>query len=89
MQTVNGHFFFLGAAFLLIETVSVTRFAMLFGSTWVVNSIVFSAILIVVLLSNLWMNRIQSFNIHLLYGLLAAAVMINFMFPSTYCYAQD
>ncbi len=81
MQTVNGHFFFLGAAFLLIETVSVTRFAMLFGSTWVVNSIVFSAILIVVLLANLWMNRIQSFNIHLLYGLLAAAVMINFMFP--------
>jgi SAM-dependent methyltransferase len=81
LRTVDGHFFFLGAAFLLIETVSVTRFAMLFGSTWMVNSIVFSAILLVVLLANLWMNRIQSFNIHLLYVVLAAAVLLNFMFP--------
>jgi hypothetical protein len=81
LRTVNGHFFFLGAAFLLIETISVTRFALLFGSTWVVNSIVFSAILLVVLLANLWMNRIPSLNVHLLYVLLAAAVAINFLFP--------
>lgn len=81
MRTVNGHFFFLGAAFLLIEAVSVTRFALLFGSTWMVNSIVFSAILLVVLLANLWMDRIPSLNIHLFYGLLAIAVMINFVFP--------
>ncbi len=81
LRTVNGHFFFLGAAFLLIETISVTRFALLFGSTWVVNSIVFSAILFVVLIANLWMDRIRSFNIHLLYALLAAAVVVNFLFP--------
>jgi SAM-dependent methyltransferase len=81
MRTVNGHFFFLGAAFLLIETVSVTRFALLFGSTWMVNSIVFSSILLVILFANLWMNRILSFNIHWLYALLAIAVLINFMFP--------
>ena len=81
MRSVNGHFFFLGAAFLLIEAVSVTRFALLFGSTWMVNSIVFSAILLVVLLANLWMNRIPSFNIHLLYVLLVTAVVINFVFP--------
>lgn len=29
LRAVNGHFFFLGAAFLLIETISVTRFALL------------------------------------------------------------
>jgi SAM-dependent methyltransferase len=81
MRSVNGHFFFLGAAFLLIEAVSVTRFAMLFGSTWMVNSIVFSAILLVILLANLWMDRIPSISIHWLYGLLAVAVVINFMFP--------
>jgi len=81
MQTVSGHFFFLGAAFLLIETVSVTRFALLFGSTWMVNSVVFSAILLVVVLANLWMDRIPSFNVHLLYVLLVAAVVVNFVFP--------
>lgn len=81
MRIFNGHFFFLGAAFLLIETVSVTRFALLFGSTWMVNSIVFSAILLVILLANLWMDRMLSFNIHLLYALLAGAVLVNFVFP--------
>ena len=30
--------FLLGAAFLLLETRSVTGFALLFGTTWVVNS---------------------------------------------------
>jgi hypothetical protein len=46
-----------------------------------VNSIVFSSILLVILFANLWMNRILSFNIHWLYALLAIAVLINFMFP--------
>jgi MFS family permease len=81
LRTINAHFFFLGAAFLLIETVSVTRFALLFGSTWMVNSVVFGAILLVILLANLWMIRGPSFNIHGLYALLAAAVLINFAFP--------
>jgi SAM-dependent methyltransferase len=81
MRRVNIHFFFLGSAFLLIETLSITRFAMLFGSTWMINSIVFSAILIVVLLANLLMSRMEAVNIHLLYAALGLAVMLNFVFP--------
>jgi len=81
MNTIHGHFFFLGAAFLLIETVSVTRFALLFGSTWVVNSIAFSMILLVILVANLCMNRLASVNTHLLYSLLAIAVAANYTFP--------
>jgi hypothetical protein len=34
------HFFLLGVAFLLIEVKSINEFAILFGSTWVVNSAV-------------------------------------------------
>ena len=41
----------LGAAFLLLETRAVTWSALLFGTTWVVNAIVFAGILIVVLLA--------------------------------------
>ena len=44
-------FFLLGAGFLLLETKSVTYLALLFGSTWVVNSVVFSAILMTALVS--------------------------------------
>ena len=75
------HFFFLGAAFLLIETVSVTRFALLFGSTWIVNSIVFAAILLVVLLANLCTIRVAWIHTAALYLLLAGAIFVNFQFP--------
>ena len=81
VRAVQPHFFFLGSAFLLIETLSVTRFALLFGSTWMVNSIVFAAILVVVLAANVWMTRWKRGNVHLLYALLAVAVLVNFLFP--------
>jgi hypothetical protein len=41
--------FFMGAAFLLLETKSVVQFALLFGTTWLVNSLVFAGILLAVL----------------------------------------
>jgi SAM-dependent methyltransferase len=43
--------FFLGAAFLLLETRAVTGFALLFGTTWLVNAIVFAGVLLAVLLA--------------------------------------
>jgi len=41
--------FFMGAAFLLLETKSVVQFALLFGTTWFVNALVFAGILVTVL----------------------------------------
>ena len=41
--------FCMGAAFLLLETKNVVQFALLFGTTWLVNALVFGGILIVVL----------------------------------------
>lgn len=49
---LNLLFFFLGGGFLLLETKSVTTFSLLFGSTWVVNAVVFSSILAIALLAN-------------------------------------
>ncbi len=43
--------FFMGAAFLLLETKSVATFALLFGTTWFVNALVFAGVLVVVLLA--------------------------------------
>src|SRR4029450_13795561 len=39
----------LGAAFLLLETRGITRFALLFGTTWLVNALVFAGVLVSVL----------------------------------------
>ena len=43
--------FFMGAAFLLLETKSVVQFALLFGTTWFVNALVFTGVLISVYLA--------------------------------------
>ena len=41
--------FFMGVAFLLLETKNVATFALLFGTTWLVNALVFTGVLLVVL----------------------------------------
>jgi hypothetical protein len=43
--------FFMGAAFLLLETTNVVQFALLFGTTWFVNALVFAGILVSVYLA--------------------------------------
>ena len=48
-QGFDAPMFFLGVGFLLVETKSVTEMALLFGSTWTVNVLVFAAVLAVVL----------------------------------------
>jgi SAM-dependent methyltransferase len=44
-----GDLFFMGAAFLLLETKNVATFALLFGTTWLVNAMVFAGVLVTVL----------------------------------------
>lgn len=51
-EKIKPLFFFLGSGFLLLETKSVTTFSLLFGSTWIVNAVVFSSILAIALLAN-------------------------------------
>lgn len=73
-------FFFMGMAFLLLETKSLSFFSLLFGTTWVVNSLAFSGILLSVLIANL---LVQHYNIRMrkplfvsLFVCLAAAYII-------------
>jgi hypothetical protein len=42
---------FMGAAFLLLETKSIVQFALLFGTTWFVNALVFAGVLVAVYLA--------------------------------------
>jgi spermidine synthase len=62
-DVVGGGFdrplFFMGAAFLLLETRGVTSLSLLFGSTWVVNSVVFAGILTTVLVANWAVDRFE------------------------------
>jgi spermine/spermidine synthase len=81
-RRINGQFFFLGAGFLLMETKSVTQYALLVGSTWQTNSLVFSVILATILLANvLVMVRLRRANIPLMYGLMLVALFVSFLWP--------
>ena len=75
-QSLRMHapFLFMGAAFFLLETRSLIEFALLFGATWLVNALVFTAILVSVLLANILVMRWRGTNVVLPFLLLAAAL---------------
>ncbi len=77
----NGVMFFLGAGFMLLEAKSVVHMALLFGSTWVVNSIVFAAILVMILLANLWVSWRRPTGLGWYYISLGAAILTNALVP--------
>jgi SAM-dependent methyltransferase len=80
----NGPMFFLGAGFMLLETKGVVHMALLFGSTWVVNSIVFFAILLMILLSNFFVLLVKPKRLWPSYVLLTAALAVNVLLPMSY-----
>ena len=81
VRDVDWHMFFMGAAFLLIETKAVTTLALAFGSTWLVNSFVIGSILFAILIANLLVGRISRLGFPFFYAGLFAALVVNFFFP--------
>jgi spermidine synthase len=79
----DGAMFFMGAGFMLVETKSVTEMSLLFGSTWTVNLLVFSSILVMVLAANLWVMRHPVHRTTPLFGWLFAALAIAFVVPAS------
>ena len=73
----------MGVAFLLLETKSVVQFALLFGTTWFVNALVFGGILISVLVAVEVARRVRLARPPVLYGALLAAVAIAFAVPQS------
>jgi SAM-dependent methyltransferase len=73
--------FFMGAAFLLIETENVVRFALLFGTTWFVNALVFGGILLSVLAAIEVSRRITIRKPLMLYSALLLALVIAWLVP--------
>jgi spermidine synthase len=56
-QHTEWHFFFLGAAFLLLEVQNISKVSVILGNTWLVNAVVISGILLMVLAANLVVAR--------------------------------
>ncbi|GAA1232715.1 hypothetical protein [Oryzihumus leptocrescens] len=73
--------FFMGAAFLLLETKNVVQFALLFGTTWAVNAAVFAGVLLSVLAAIEVAQRVTIRRPLLLYAGLLAALAAAWLIP--------
>jgi len=69
------HFFFLGAAFLLLEVQNISKAAVVLGNTWQVNTVVISSILAMALLANWIAYRFPKLSLPLIYTLLVGACL--------------
>ncbi|QDV35180.1 spermine/spermidine synthase domain-containing protein [Tautonia plasticadhaerens] len=77
----DAQMFFLGAGFMLLETKGVVHMALLFGATWAVNSIVFGAILVMILLANLFVVLARPSRQWPYYAGLVLALLANVLVP--------
>lgn len=75
--------FFMGVAFLLLETKNVVQFALLFGTTWLVNSLVFAGVMLSVLLAVVISKKVVVRRLAIPYALLGLAIVIGWIVPQS------
>jgi SAM-dependent methyltransferase len=70
---LHWHFFFLGAAFLLLEVQNISKACVALGNTWWVNAVIISGVLVMVLAANLTTSRFPRLPLAAVFALLLAA----------------
>ena len=80
-ESSTWQFFLLGAGFLLMETQLVSRLALYFGTTWLVNSIALTGILSVLLLSNFFVRLRRPRRLSVYYICLCVALIVSYWVP--------
>lgn len=78
-QRSEWHFFFMGAAFLLLEVQNISKASVVLGNTWVVNAVIISAILIMILIANCIVARFGRLHQGSLFGLLIASCLAIYL----------
>lgn len=76
--------FLLGVAFLLLETKNVTGFALYFGTTWLVNALVFAGVLIAVLAAVEVTRRYTVPPLRTMYVVLFGGLLLAWLVPTTW-----
>jgi spermidine synthase len=69
------HFFFLGAAFLLLEVQNISKASVVLGNTWQVNAVIVSGILLMALLANWIVHRFPRISLGVVYFLLVGSCL--------------
>ncbi|HXP84486.1 MAG TPA: methyltransferase domain-containing protein [Bryobacteraceae bacterium] len=74
-------FFFLGAGFMLMESQIVSRMALLFGTTWVVNSITISGLLLLIVGANMLERAGLRIPTNVAFGFLFVTLLVAYFLP--------
>jgi hypothetical protein len=77
----DWHMFLMGAAFMLVETGAIARLSLLFGSTWIVNAAVISAVLLMILGANALVEFRKAPSVQASYVLLCASLVLIYFTP--------
>jgi hypothetical protein len=72
-------FFLQGAGFMLIEANTITRMALILGSTWIVTSVAVILVLLAALVSNFIVLRFAFPSVPVGIGLVVVAALVNYM----------
>lgn len=76
----HWHFFFLGAAFLLLEVQNISKASVVLGNTWETNAVIVSGVLVMALLANLLAHKLPGLPVKAVYsGLIAICVALYFV----------
>ena len=81
IRSIAWHFFFLGAGFMLLEAQIISKIALLFGTTWLVNSIVIAGLLLLILAANAVAGLKPDFSVTIAYIGLLTTLLIGFLVP--------
>jgi len=80
-KSIRWHFFFLGAGFMLLEAQIVSKMALLFGTTWLVNAIVIGGLLLLILAANALVGLRPTFPTTVAYVGLFTTLVVGFVVP--------
>ena len=78
---VDAHFLFLGAGFMLLEAQIVSKMALLFGTTWMVNAVVVSGLLCLIVAANLVYSLFRQMPLAVPYAGLFLSLAVMFTVP--------
>jgi hypothetical protein len=81
VRGLHVNFLLLGVGFTLMESSAIVRMALLFGSTWTINPIVISAVLLTIFLANWGVLKHRAPSLALAWPALCAFIFVNYLLP--------
>ncbi|MFC1698760.1 spermidine synthase [Candidatus Omnitrophota bacterium] len=82
LARIDTHFMFLGAAFMMFEIKSISELSLLFGSTWLINSLVIITILLAIAAANLVILKFKKIPYSICYVVIFISLILEIIFPA-------